>query len=155
VHPPLAPALAACLEAFDGAAVLLSNSAGLRQYDPDGTEADALASALGVPVLRHSSKKPGGTAAAVEAHFGCAASDLVMVGDRYFTDVLYGNRHGMLTVRPAPFAPRGDGRVVRAARALEDALVRRWRAAGRAPPAHARMRTPGAFVLPPQADDAR
>ena len=50
-----------------------------------------------------------------------------MVGDRYFTDVLYGNRHGMLTIRPAPFAPRGDSRVVRAARLLEDTLVARWR----------------------------
>ncbi len=72
-----------------------------------------------------------------------------MIGDRYFTDVLYGNRHGMLTVRPAPFAPRGDGRVVRAARALEDRLVARWRARQLQPPPHARMPAAGAdaFLL--------
>jgi phosphatidylglycerophosphatase GEP4 len=71
-----------------------------------------------------------------------------MVGDRYFTDVLYGNRHGMLTVRPAPFAPAGDARAVRAARALEDRLVRRWRARGLAAPPHALMQGPDAtFVL--------
>ena len=56
VHPPLRSALADCLRAFDGAAVLLSNSAGLKQYDPDGEEADALAAQLGVPVLRHSAR---------------------------------------------------------------------------------------------------
>ena len=30
-----------------------------------------------------------------------------MVGDRYFTDVLYGNRHGMGTIRTAPFTSAG------------------------------------------------
>jgi len=83
------------------------------------------------------SKKPGGCAAALEAHFGCPAWRLVMVGDRYFTDVLYGNRHGMLTVRPAPFHPRGDAAAVRAARRLEDALVRRWLTRRVAPLQHA------------------
>ena len=95
------------------------------------------------------SKKPGGSADALELHFGCPASALVMVGDRYFTDVLYGNRHGMLTVRPAPFAPRGDGAVVRAARALENALVARWRRRGVAPPRHPRMPAPDSFVRAP------
>ena len=59
-----------------------------------------------------------------------------MVGDRYLTDVLFGNRHGLLTARPAPFAPRGDAGMVRAARALEDAMVRRWLRRGAAPPQH-------------------
>ena len=33
----------------------------------------------------------------------------VMVGDRYFTDIVYGNRHGMVTVRTAPFTSQGAG----------------------------------------------
>ena len=89
----------------------------------------------------------------MEAHFGCNASQLVRVGDRYFTDVLYGNRHGMLTVRPVPFAPGGDGRVVRAARALEDRLVARWRRRGLKAPPHARMARAEAFVLRVAAQD--
>jgi len=96
------------------------------------------------------SKKPGGSCDALELHFGCPAAALVMVGDRYFTDVLYGNRHGMLTVRPAPFCPRGDPRVVRAARALEDVLVARWRRKGQGAPRHARMPAPDSFVRPPR-----
>lgn len=37
-----------------------------------GREAEAVEAALGVPVLRHTQKKPAGTAAEAEAHFGCA-----------------------------------------------------------------------------------
>lgn len=85
-------------------------------------------------------KKPGGTAEAVSAHFGGASpSSLVMVGDRYLTDIVYGNRHGMLTIRTAPFAPHKDKRVVRLARRLEDALLARLDARQVAPPPHARL----------------
>jgi phosphatidylglycerophosphatase GEP4 len=100
-----------------GGVALLSNSAGLAQFDPDGAEADALEAALGVAVIRHSAKKPGGGPAALAAHFGLAdpsdVARLVMVGDRYLTDVVYGNRLGLLTVRPAPVTAEGEPRVVR------------------------------------------
>ena len=125
-----------CLAAFSGAACILSNSAGLFQYDPDGREAEALEATLGLHVLRHGAKKPGGTADALERHFGCAAHELVMVGDRYLTDVLFGNRLGMLTARPEPLLPAKDGLVVRGARRVEDALVRRWVRGGSGPPPH-------------------
>lgn len=35
-----------------------------------------------------------------------------MVGDRYLTDVVFGNRNGMLTVRPAPFTSQGEPKAV-------------------------------------------
>ena len=53
-----------------------------------------------------------------------------MVGDRYFTDVVYGNRLGMLSVRVAPFTTAGETRVVKLVRKLEDAFLNRWRRAG-------------------------
>lgn len=56
-------------------------------------------SALGIAVLRHKDKKPAGGPEDLESHFGCSVSELVMVGDRYLTDVVFGNRLGMLTVR--------------------------------------------------------
>lgn len=49
---------------------------------PPGHEAAQLESSLGVHVLRHEDKKPGGGAAEVERHFGCPANQLLMVGDR-------------------------------------------------------------------------
>eukprot|EP00982_Pelagococcus_subviridis_P002866 22130-Pelagococcus_subviridis.AAC.1 len=73
------------------------------QFDPTGAVADALEDALGVGFLRHSSKKPGGSCDALVRRFACEPSQMVMIGDRYMTDVVYGNRHGMLTIRCAPF----------------------------------------------------
>jgi phosphatidylglycerophosphatase GEP4 len=36
VNPAVRASLAACMDAFEGKAVLYSNSAGLQQYDPEG-----------------------------------------------------------------------------------------------------------------------
>jgi len=67
------------------------------------------------------------------------AARAVFVGDRTLTDVAYGNRHGMLTVRVAPLV-EGKGvepPSVALARALERALAARWRRLGVRAPAHA------------------
>jgi hypothetical protein len=59
----------------------------------------------------------------------CPPSRLVMIGDRYLTDVVYGNRHGMLTIRPSPLTLQGEPFTVR--------LVRAWTATcspARSPP---------------------
>ncbi|KAG2488107.1 hypothetical protein HYH03_013256 [Edaphochlamys debaryana] len=139
VQPRLKPALDACLESFGNRAVLYSNSAGLQQYDPEGKEAAALEAALGIPVLRHADKKPGGGCTELEAHFGCPATDLIMVGDRYLTDIAFGNRHGMLTVHVQPLTSRGEPFGVLLARRVEEFWVARWTAAGVHPPAHERL----------------
>lgn len=62
--------------------VLYSNSAGLTQFDPEGRQAATLEARLGVPVLRHKEKKPAGGCSELEEYFQCAASEMVMVGDR-------------------------------------------------------------------------
>jgi len=136
VHAPLREAMRECRDAFDGRVVLLSNSAGLYQYDPDGEEADRMEAGLGIKVLRHAEKKPAGSARELEEFFECPAAEMVMVGDRYFTDVAYGNRHGMLTVRVQPITLRGEKTTVRLSRALEDSLVGRWGRGGHGAPAH-------------------
>ena len=33
----------------------------------------------------------------------CQSHELVMVGDRYMTDIVFGNRGGMLTIYVTPF----------------------------------------------------
>lgn len=48
-----------------------------------GHEAGQLEASLGLAVIRHSEKKPGGGGAEVAAHFGCQPHELVMVGDRW------------------------------------------------------------------------
>lgn len=59
-------------------------------------------------MLRHAAKKPAGGSEELESHFGCPASQLLMVGDRYLTDIVFGNRHGMMTVRPTPLVLEGE-----------------------------------------------
>lgn len=78
---------------------MVSNSAGTGD-DPNGHEADMLASATGVEVLRHSTKKPGcgsqimkyfldrpGTGVTKPSH-------VAIVGDRLSTDILMANMNG-------------------------------------------------------------
>ncbi|XP_024530665.1 uncharacterized protein LOC9632564 isoform X2 [Selaginella moellendorffii] len=82
VWPTLGESLEECRKCFGENVALLSNSAGLYQFDPAGVEADALEKSLGISVIRHGSKKPAGNADALKKRFGCDASLLVMVGRR-------------------------------------------------------------------------
>ncbi|KAK9826585.1 hypothetical protein WJX74_004268 [Apatococcus lobatus] len=134
IYPPIAKALADCQREFNGRAVIVSNSAGLAEFDPEGKEAAAVEAALGVPVLRHAEKKPGGSAESLTTYFGCDASEVLMIGDRYLTDVVYGNRNGLFTVRTKPFDLNGEPSSVLWARRLEEKLVKRWRGKGQQAP---------------------
>ena len=145
LHPYAAAALEEAKRVFGSRNVVLySNSAGLKQYDPDGVEAGVLEERLGVHVLRHGYKKPfvsDEVRKEVEGWCGVGVGQLVMVGDRYMTDVVFGNRLGMMTVRVKPFVEvRGgddddggqgrrhtDPQSVRLSRRLEEALVRGFR----------------------------
>eukprot|EP00879_Flechtneria_rotunda_P017457 GHRR01018295.1.p1 GENE.GHRR01018295.1~~GHRR01018295.1.p1 ORF type:complete len:236 (+),score=82.85 GHRR01018295.1:270-977(+) len=130
VDPNLLPSVQASQQAFGSNIVLYSNSAGLMQYDPHGEEAAALEAAFGIHVLRHKDKKPAGGCQELQQQFMCEPHEMVFVGDRYLTDVVYGNRHGMLTIRVAPLTSKGEPPAVAAARLVEEACVRRWGAQG-------------------------
>ncbi|KAL4854406.1 putative phosphatidylglycerophosphatase [Chlorella vulgaris] len=154
LHPHVRDSLAECSRVFEGRLVLYSNSAGLQQFDPDGKEAAVLEAALGIPVLRHREKKPSGGSEDIEQHFECKAEQLIMVGDRYLTDVVFGNRNGMLTIRPAPFTSRGEPKAVLLARSIEEACAARWQRAGVQPPSHPLVQSAAAaaaFIRHPDA----
>jgi Mitochondrial PGP phosphatase len=124
----------------------VASAAGLEAFDPDGSEADAIERALGVPVLRHADKKPAGGCAEIKERFSCAAHEVLMVGDRYVTDVMFGTRHGMLTARVAPFDTSGESVAVRGARTLEEAAVARRRRRGLQPVAHPLLESLGPWT---------
>ncbi|KAH9287463.1 hypothetical protein KI387_031580, partial [Taxus chinensis] len=134
--PSLVHSLQDCKSVFDGRIALLSNSAGLYQYDPDGSEANALEELIGIPVIRHGTKKPAGTAKDIEKYFGYDPSLLVMVGDRHLTDIVYGNRNGFLTILTEPLTLAGEPFIVRQVRKLEGLLVRCWSRKGLTPASH-------------------
>ncbi|KAE8734715.1 Haloacid dehalogenase superfamily protein isoform 2 [Hibiscus syriacus] len=98
---PLRPSIDKCKDVFGPDIAMFSNSAGLLEYDYDGSKAKKLEGTIGIKVIRLRSpydvfvevKKPAGTAEEIEKHFGYKSSQLIMVGDRPFTDV-YGNQDG-------------------------------------------------------------
>lgn len=147
LEPSAAKGLEECRKAFHGNIVLYSNSAGLQQFDPNGEEAMKLEAALGIPVLRHRQKKPAGDAEDIEKHFGCDASKIIMIGDRYLTDVAFGNRLGMLTIRQKPFTSSGEPVAVRAARLVEESFVAQCLHRGVVAPKHPLLRTLDKGVL--------
>ena len=135
IEPMLVAALRECREAFDGRVAVLSNSAGTPD-DPGHATANRLERSLGVPVLRRPEKKPRGFES-VRAHFGNVdPARLVMVGDRYLTDVTFGNLHGMLCVRTAQLTSAGDNPVARAMHVFEVWLVALYRWLRVRPPPH-------------------
>lgn len=77
------------------------------------------------------------------------------MGDRYLTDVVFGNRHGMLTIRVAPLTLRGEPPGVLVARQIEEWCVSRWVAGGVKAPDNARMGAQAALaaVEPPPGRD--
>lgn len=131
-----------CHVAFEGRLAILSNSAGLRQFDPEGTEAETIERALGIPVLRHDKKKPDGEKEELEKYFGCEVEKLIMIGDRILTDVVYGNRLGMFTIMPEPITGVGEPMTVKWSRALERKLEKRYRRKGILPPPHCLVSNP-------------
>jgi len=125
-------ALQRCVEVFGRERlVVFSNSAGSVD-DVGHAAARSLEHSLGLPVLRHTQKKPLGFDSVMQ-HFrestaGLAESvtdgaQLTMVGDRYFTDILFGNIHGMLTIHTSSFSSNGEVPVVRAIRGWEERYV--------------------------------
>ncbi|XP_077243692.1 haloacid dehalogenase (HAD) superfamily protein isoform X2 [Tasmannia lanceolata] len=81
-------------------------------------------------------KKPAGTTEDIEKYFGCETSLLVMVGDRHFTDIVYGNRNGFLTILTEPLNPAEEPFIVKQVRKLEACLVNYWYRKGLKPISH-------------------
>jgi phosphatidylglycerophosphatase GEP4 len=108
IHPKASRGLDAAVAVFGRDQVaILSNSAGTKD-DPGYKDATEIEKALGIPVIRHNEKKPGGLAE-VLSHFHLDdPSQICMVGDRLLTDVVFGNLHGMLTVHTLPVCKGSD-----------------------------------------------
>ncbi|MCD7471398.1 Phosphatidylglycerophosphate phosphatase 1, chloroplastic/mitochondrial [Datura stramonium] len=133
---PLASSIDQCKSLFGNNIAVYSNSAGLDEYDSDGRKARILERAIGIKVIKHRVKKPAGTAEEIEKQFGCESSRLIMVGDRPFTDIVYGNRNGFLTILTEPLSCAEEPLIVQQVRVLEVAIVNRWCSQGMKPTTH-------------------
>ncbi len=128
LHPRARSGLASALQIFgrDNVAIL-SNSAGTDD-DPDFEDGAQIEKSLGISVIKHREKKPGGLDE-VMRHFPNVEdpSQLCMVGDRLLTDVVFGNLHGMLTVHTLPLCEgeenKNDNTVAKVIRTLENKIT--------------------------------
>ena len=108
VHPKAAEGLQKAIETFGVDRVaIVSNSAGTLD-DPGYQDAIRIEQSLGIPVIRHDEKKPGGLAEVLNHFDETDPARLCMVGDRVLTDVVFGNLHGMLTVHSLPLCQGKD-----------------------------------------------
>ncbi|KAF9012579.1 mitochondrial PGP phosphatase-domain-containing protein [Cyathus striatus] len=103
--PELKEAWEECKETFGAGNVLIvSNSAGT-YLDAGGIQSESVSHYLGVPVLFHKSLKPAYSCISnIHTYFSTLpapvnANELIIVGDRVFTDVIMANRiHGPLAI---------------------------------------------------------
>ncbi|XP_021751259.1 phosphatidylglycerophosphatase GEP4, mitochondrial-like [Chenopodium quinoa] len=124
---PLKGSMESCKAVFgEGKVAILSNSVGLYEFDPDYSGAEAVERELGIAVVRHKVKKPGGGSEEIERLFGCKSVEVVMVGDRRFTDIVFGNRNGFFTVLTEPLTGDGENFVVKMVRKMEELVVSNW-----------------------------
>lgn len=116
--PRIAASLQLCRDLFGGQNVLIfSNTAGTLE-DPNYELAKRIEREIGVRVCRHSRNKPEGGDELLGdfEERGIRAEQIMMIGDRYTTDVLFGNLWGMLTVKTDILTPNGENFVVKTVR---------------------------------------
>lgn len=129
LHPNAKLGLQSALEIFGRENVaILSNSAGTTVDDPDFVDGAEIEHQLGIAVIKHTEKKPGGILDVLH-HFPNVhdPSQLCMVGDRLLTDVVFGNLHGMLTIHTLPLCTgnenANDNTVAKIIRYIENTLL--------------------------------
>lgn len=124
IHPNAVQGLQHAQSVFgiDNVAIM-SNSAGTLD-DPDYDVAKRIEQSLGISVIRHREKKPGGLDE-VMSHFQIEdPAELCMIGDRLLTDIVFGNLYGMLTIHTLPLCSgienRKDNKVAKVVRRIEN-----------------------------------
>lgn len=125
IHPCASVGLNSALNVFGTENVaILSNSAGTMD-DVDFLDAKQIEDELGLAVIRHQEKKPGGLQEVLD-HFSIQdPTEICMVGDRILTDVVFGNLYGMVTVhtQPLPLEDNKDNWTARLIRPLENTVL--------------------------------
>ncbi|KAK2463067.1 hypothetical protein APHAL10511_004722 [Amanita phalloides] len=98
IVPAIEDAWYECREAFgQGNVIIVSNTAGT-WVDPGGIQSESVSYHLGVPVLQHKRFKPSYSCISdIRSYFSSLRSpvrdeELVVVGDRIFTDIVTANR---------------------------------------------------------------
>ena len=134
IYPTIIEPFKQYQDIFSKKLVIMSNSAGTLD-DKNYKDALQIEDELGIPVLRHNRKKPAGIESVIQ-FFSCDPAELVMFGDRIFTDIVFGNRYGMLTIHTALLTEEGDNPEAAKVRKYELPLLQKWQTIGKRAPDH-------------------
>ncbi|MDO8481448.1 MAG: YqeG family HAD IIIA-type phosphatase [Nanoarchaeota archaeon] len=104
ISPLIKKGFQECKKTFGKSVAIFSNHAGTAD-DFDYATAKAIEKSLGIAVIRHKKKKPAGMEE-VEAFFNCRPEEIIVIGDRLFTDIAFGNRYGCHTILVNPLTKR-------------------------------------------------
>lgn len=98
---------------------IISNSAGNYSKDKDFIQASMIESKYGINVIRHQRSKPFCTNEFL-AHFSLFKKDeIILIGDRLFTDILMANKMGIKSVFVHPLTEAGEGKLISFLRKIE------------------------------------
>ncbi len=134
LHPDVAKAFIDYKRVFGENLAIMSNDAGTND-DRGQKKAVSIESLMDINVIRHKLKKPFGIRGVTD-YFGCEPKRLVVFGDRLFTDIVFGNRYGMLTILVDPFTEVGDNPRAVSIRRGERLLLDKLLEGGVTPPYH-------------------
>ncbi|KAI9332599.1 mitochondrial PGP phosphatase-domain-containing protein [Zopfochytrium polystomum] len=104
LHPPFREAWAECCSEFGPNVWILSNSAGtpddkdFAQSCSTSDKGESVRISCAPLFTNCNSQKPGGTEELLQQLNGISPSEIVVVGDRVLTDVVYGNLMGAYTI---------------------------------------------------------
>ena len=88
-----------CCDFFKFCWYIIVSSYSIGSEDDRGyLHAEAIEEELDIRVIRHKQKKPDGLLEAISSWDSIESSEVMMVGDRYLTDIYGGNQIGMFTV---------------------------------------------------------
>ncbi|KYQ90536.1 hypothetical protein DLAC_09161 [Tieghemostelium lacteum] len=122
IYEPYKDSIKECKRIFgDDNVAIISNSAGSSD-DKNFILANAMEKSLGIHILKHNTKKPDGIQSVID-YFKAPPKDIVMIGDRFLTDILFGNLYGMFTIFTEPITSKGDNFVVKLIRNKEKEFV--------------------------------
>ncbi|CAM9368357.1 unnamed protein product [Chrysoparadoxa australica] len=126
VHDAVKEGFNRCTTEFEGMCCIMSNSAGTAD-DVGYKMAERIERSIGIPVVRHAVKKPGGLEEVLQffseqSGEEVRSEELCVIGDRLLTDVVFGNLYGMVTVHTQPLTLAGDNKVAMVARYVEQGV---------------------------------
>eukprot|EP01126_Amoeba_proteus_P061533 TRINITY_DN8270_c0_g1_i1.p1 TRINITY_DN8270_c0_g1~~TRINITY_DN8270_c0_g1_i1.p1 ORF type:complete len:246 (+),score=20.65 TRINITY_DN8270_c0_g1_i1:428-1165(+) len=110
-HPRVKESIETMKQVFPEKCIIFSNHAGSNN-DKGYVNATKIENSLGLPVLRHVQQKPSGMLD-VQRHLSVNPQEVVVIGDRYMTDILFGNLNGCLTIYSVPLVNHGENVIVR------------------------------------------